>query len=179
MLFRSVDDRCYEKGFIVPAIDAAREEEASSEEIHLITQFGYRLLYCRFSSSCRSVHPQNSCLTIVIFDPVHDLLQNCLSGVWVAFWGIISFIRIVYSAWRDTSPEMLDTCVRLRFGLGMNEEVLASLYLLFSLFLLRCQGSFGAGDMEFTTANIHIIRMGEHLVCEGQSENSVMAVQSR
>ena len=104
-----VNDCCYEEGLIIPAIDAAREEKASGEEIHLITPFGYRLLYCRFSSSCRSVHPQNSSLTIVIFDPVLDLPQNCLSGVWMAFWGIISFIRIVYSAWRDISPEIRDT----------------------------------------------------------------------
>ena len=110
-LDKLVDDCCYEEGLIVPVVDAAREEEASSEEIHLRTQFGYRLLYCRFSSPCRSEHPQNSSLTIVIFDPVHDFLQNCLSGVWMAFWGIISFIRIVYSARRDPSPEMVDTCV--------------------------------------------------------------------
>ena len=56
---------------------------------------------------------------------------------------------------------MLNTCVRLRFGLGVTKDVLASLYLHFNHFL-RCQGSFGTGDMEFTTANIHIIRMGEH-----------------
>ena len=70
------------------------KKKTSCEEIHLITQFGYSLLYCRFSSSCGSIQPQKPSKTIVVFDPVHDLLQNCLSGVWVAFWGIISLIRI-------------------------------------------------------------------------------------
>ena len=52
-------------------------------------------------------------------------------------------------------------CVHLKFGLEVNKYVLAFLYLLFFRFLC-CQGSFGTGDMEFATANIHIIRMGEH-----------------
>ena len=90
-----VDDCCYEEGLLVPAVDAARKKEASGKEIHLMTQFSYGLLYCRFSSSCGSIQPQKPSLTIVIFDPVHDLLQNGLSGAWVAFWGIISLIRIV------------------------------------------------------------------------------------
>ena len=60
---------------------------------------------------------------------------------------------------RSFSGETRYLCVRLRFGLEVNEDVLASLYLLFG-----CQGSFGIadGDMEFTTADIHIIGMGEH-----------------
>ena len=41
-----VDDCCYEKGLVVPAGDAAREKKAGGEEIHLIAQFGYGLLYC-------------------------------------------------------------------------------------------------------------------------------------
>ena len=41
-----VDDCCYEEGLIVPVVDAARKKEASGEEIRLITQFGYSLLYC-------------------------------------------------------------------------------------------------------------------------------------
>ena len=108
-LDKLVDDRCYEEGLLVPAVDAAREKEARREEIHSKTQFGYGLLYCRFSSSCRSIQPQKPSLTIVIIDPVNDLLQNCLSGVWVAFWGIISLIRIVKSAGRGLSLEKLDT----------------------------------------------------------------------
>ena len=58
----------------------------------------------------------------------------------------------------------------------MNKDVLTSLYILNfhrdllveqQLDLFGCQGSFGSfgiddGDMEFTTTNIHIIRIGEH-----------------
>ena len=45
--------------------------------------------------------------------------------------------------------------VRLRFGLEVNKDVLASLYLVSFKFVI-------VGDMEFTTANIHIIGIGEH-----------------
>ena len=45
-LDKLVDDRCYEEGLIVPAVDAASEKEASGEEFRLMTQFGYGLLYC-------------------------------------------------------------------------------------------------------------------------------------
>ena len=64
--------------------------------------------------------------------------------------------------------------VRLRFGLGAKKDLLAFLYLLFFHFL-GCQGNFGTGDMEFTTVDIHIIRMREHhpslfaRVCENAS----------
>ena len=125
-----VDDCCHEEGHLVPAIVAATKKEAGREEIHLITQFSYGLLYCRFSNSCRSTQPQKPSLTIVIPDPVHDLLQNNLSGVWEAFW----LIRIVKSARRNIFPETLDTCaLRLRFKLETNIEVLAFLCLSLSL----------------------------------------------
>ena len=52
-------------------------------------------------------------------------------------------------------------CVHLKFGLEVNKCVLAFLYLLFFHFLW-CQGSFGTGDMEFTTVDIHITRTVEH-----------------
>ena len=66
---------------------------------------------------------------------------------------------------RSFSGEARYLCVLLRFGLEANKDVLACLYLLkFHYDLFGCQGSFGIvdGGMEFTTANIHIIRMGEH-----------------
>ena len=40
-LDKLIDDRCYEEGLVVPAVNAASEKEASCEEIHLMTQFGY------------------------------------------------------------------------------------------------------------------------------------------
>ena len=43
--------------------------------------------------------------------------------------------------------------VRLRFGIKVNKNELASLNLVSFVIV---------GDMEFTTANIHIIRMAEH-----------------
>ena len=66
---------------------------------------------------------------------------------------------------RSSCGEARYLCVRLRFGLEVNKDVLACLYLLkFHCDLFGCQGSFGIADdiIEFTTDNIHIIRTGEH-----------------
>ena len=68
---------------------------------------------------------------------------------------------------RSFSGDARYLCGSLKFGLDseMNKDVLACLDLLkFHSDLFGCQGSFGIADggMEFTTANIHIIRMGEH-----------------
>ena len=66
---------------------------------------------------------------------------------------------------RSFSGEARYLSVRLRFGLGVNKDVLACLYLLkFHCDVFECRGGFGIADsgMEFTTANIHIIRIGEH-----------------
>ena len=74
------------KCFLIPPTNAASKKKAGGQEIHLIAQLGYHLLYCRLSSSCRPMHPQKLSLSINIFDRVHDLLQNGLSCVCVAFW---------------------------------------------------------------------------------------------
>ena len=66
--------------------------------------------------------------------------------------------------------------VRLRFGIKVNINVLASLYLVSFVIV---------GDMEFTTANIHIIRMAEHhkqgksylvILMNGQTGHCLQAV---
>ena len=65
---------------------------------------------------------------------------------------------------RSFSGEARYLSVRLSFGLDVNKDTHA---------FLNCLGS--VSDMEFTTANIRIIRMGKHHpVCKGQSEMLVV-----
>jgi hypothetical protein len=55
---------------------------------------------------------------------------------------------------QSSSGEARYLCMRLRFGLEVNKDVLA---------FLCCLKSFGTvGHMELTAANINIFRIGEH-----------------